>query len=137
MSKPRLLFADDHPVLLEGVRKLLESNYEVVGTAENGRDLVALAIQHQPDAIVVDIGMPLLNGVEATRQIRERLRSVKIVVLTQQTDRSYVREAFRAGANAYVVKQAAASELMTAIAETLQGRYFVSSMISTAEVQAG
>jgi DNA-binding NarL/FixJ family response regulator len=103
----------------------------VAGTASDGRELVKAALHLKPDVIVLDIGMPLLNGIEAARQIRQKHLSAKIIFLTQQGNRAYIREAFRSGASAYVLKQAAASELLTAIEEALQGRYYVSLMIST------
>jgi DNA-binding NarL/FixJ family response regulator len=129
-----LLLADDHPVLMAGIRKLLEEDYEIVGTAENGRDLVAAAVRLRPDAIVMDVGMPLLNGIEAARQMRRKACGAKLVFLTQQSSQAYIREAFRSGGNAYVLKQAAASELLTAIDEALHNRYYISPMAATQDV---
>lgn len=137
MTRARLLLADDHAVLAEGVRKLLEEEYDVIGIAKDGRELIAEAERLEPDVIVVDIGMPLLNGIEATRRIRQRTTVAKIVILTQQANRAYIREAFRAGANAYVLKQAAASGLLFAIREVLEGRYYVSPEIETPELARG
>ena len=136
MQKPRILLADDHPVLLEGIKQMLSAKYEVVGTAHDGRELVAAALRLRPDVILLDVGMPLLNGIEAARQIRQKLGSAKIVFLTQQANHAYIREAFRAGATGYVVKQAAASELLTAIEEALQGRYYISPIATSSLTSA-
>lgn len=127
---PRILMADDHRLVLEGLSKIVGGDGEIVGTATNGRELVALAIQLEPDVILLDITMPLLNGIEAARQIRQADRHVKIIFVTMQMNRDYVREAFAAGASGYVLKQAAASELMTAIRDVQQGNFFISPMIS-------
>lgn len=132
----RIVLADDHRVLLEGVRKLLESEFTVVGAAGDGRELVEMALTLQPDVAVLDIGMPMLNGIEAARQILEKAEGVKIVFLTQQTDQAYVREAFRAGARAYVVKQAAASELLHALRAAVRGEYFVSPALVSRDAAA-
>ena len=136
MKQPRLVIADDHHILVEGVRRILESEYEIAGVASNGRELVEITLREQPDAIVLDVGMPLLNGIEATRQIRQSMPNAKVVILTQQTDRAYVHEAFRAGGFAYVLKQSAADELLLAVREALEGRYYVSPAITTDEVRA-
>ena len=132
----RILLADDHQVLLEGMRKLLEPEFSIAGTAADGRELVEKAITLRPDVAVLDIGLPLLNGIEAARQIGEKAPGVKIVVLTQQTDQAYVREAFRAGARGYVVKQAAASELQRALRAAVKGEYYVSPSLLSGDIQA-
>jgi DNA-binding NarL/FixJ family response regulator len=127
---PRLLLGDDHNILLEGIRRLLETDFEVIGTAANGRELVAAASRLNPDVIVLDIGMPLLNGIDAARQILQNSPDAKIVVLTQHSDMAYVREAFRAGASAYLLKQSAAGELLPALQTVLQGGSYVSRTIT-------
>lgn len=134
MRRSTLLLADDHTILLDGVRKLLESEYEIVGCAADGRELVAATLGLCPDAVLLDIGMPLLNGIEAARQIQRNSPHVKIVFLTQQSHRSYVQEAFRAGAAGYVLKQSAATELSTALREVLDGRYYVTPLVAGDEV---
>jgi DNA-binding NarL/FixJ family response regulator len=91
----------------------------------------------KPDVVILDIAMPVLNGVEAARQLRELAHPPKIVMLTQQANRTYVQEAFRSGANAYVLKQAAASELLTAIDEVMEGRYYISPLISPDAIAVG
>lgn len=128
----RVLLCDDHRVLLEGIRRLLENEFTIAGEAANGRELVALALETAPDVIILDIGMPMLNGIEAARQIHEKLPASRLVFLTQQTDHTYVQEAFRAGASAYVVKQAPAVELLHALRGVVRGEYYVSpSLIGT------
>lgn len=134
MRRATLLLADDHTILLDGVRKLLEAEYDIVGCAADGRELVAATRRCSPDAVLLDIGMPLLNGIEAARQIHYNSPDVKIVFLTQQSHRSYVQEAFRAGAAGYVLKQSAATELATALREVLQGRYYVTPLVAGKEL---
>ena len=129
MIKPRIVLADDHGLVLAGLSKLLEKEFEIVGVATNGRELVELAEQCQPDAILLDISMPLLNGIEATRQICKVMPKTKIVVLTQQTGKEYVQAALQAGARGYVVKQSAPTELVTALHEVLAGRFYVTRLV--------
>lgn len=126
MKRPRILLADDHRIVLEGLRSLLEPEYDLVGMATNGRELVELAETLKPDVVVVDISMPLLNGIDATRQLRERNSTVKIVVLTMHPDAVYATRALEAGASAYVLKHAASDELVTAIEDALRGETFIS-----------
>lgn len=126
MSKPRILLGDDHSLVLEGMRSVLSAAFEIVGVATNGQDVVSLAEELKPDAVVLDISMPLLNGIEAGRQIKEERRSTKIIFVTQASDRAYIQAAFQIGGSAYVVKQSVASELVTAVKEALEGHYFVS-----------
>ncbi len=126
MTKPkRLLLADDHALMLEGLARLLSSEFEIVGTAANGRTLLAEAERLKPDVIVLDIGMPEMNGIEATRRLNRSLPSAKIVIITQQIDPAYVHAAFTAGAHGYVAKQSAARELVEAIRLALRDRYYV------------
>jgi DNA-binding NarL/FixJ family response regulator len=130
MAKPRLLLADDHELLLDGLRRLLESDFDLVGSVADGREAVALYEQLRPDVLLLDIGMPGLNGVEATRQVRRAFPDARVIFVTMQTDRVYVEEAFRAGASGYVVKQAAAGELIEAIRTVLRGRRFLSARLA-------
>lgn len=130
MSRARLLLADDHTLLLEGFRKLLEDEYELVGTVENGRDLLIAAPTLKPDAILLDISMPLLNGIDATRKLRTLVPKSKILIVTMHADPDYVAEAFRAGASGYVLKRSAASELVRAIREVLDGRTYITPLIA-------
>jgi DNA-binding NarL/FixJ family response regulator len=120
-----VLLADDHAIVREGLVRLLESNFDVVAAVGDGRSLVAESERTSPDAVILDIGIPLLNGIEAARQIKEFLPAVKIVCLTQQSGREYVRAAFSVGASGYVLKNAAATELVTAISEVMAGRRYL------------
>jgi DNA-binding NarL/FixJ family response regulator len=129
LRRPRLLLADDHALLLDGLKKLLEQEYDLVGTAANGRALVAAARRLRPDIIVLDISMPRLNGIDAARQIRDALPNAKMLFLTVHADSAYVEEAFRAGALGYVLKQGAAHELFVALRKVFRGRAYVSPLI--------
>jgi DNA-binding NarL/FixJ family response regulator len=130
MPKPRLLLADDHELLLDGLRKVLETDFDLVGAVGDGRAAVAAFQQLQPDLLLLDIALPLLNGIEAARQVRQFAADARILFVTMQTDRVYVEEAFRAGGAGYVLKQAAASELVEAIKTVLRGRVYVSPHIA-------
>jgi DNA-binding NarL/FixJ family response regulator len=136
MAKPRLLLADDHPLVLEGLRRVLESEFEIAGAATNGRELVAMALEKRPDAVILDVGMPDLNGIEAARQIRAVLPAVKIVFVTQMEERAYVRAAFNSGASAYLLKQSVVAELPTGVKEALGGRFYVSQSLRGGETEA-
>lgn len=133
--KPRILLADDHKIVLEGLRSLLAADFEVAGAAGDGRELLALAELLDPDVIVADISMPLLNGMEAARQLREAGSRAKIVFLTMHPEPSYLVRAIEAGANGYVLKHAASEELVQAIREALVGRVFVSPALRTPAVE--
>lgn len=126
MTKPRILLGDDHGLILEGLRHVLEKDFEVVGVALNGRELVSEAEHLRPDAILLDVSMPILNGMEAGRQIKTRNSQVKLIFVTQRSDRDYVQAALRMGASGYILKQGAAAEVRSALKEVLAGRYYVS-----------
>jgi DNA-binding NarL/FixJ family response regulator len=128
--KPRVLIADDHRLVVEGLARIIEQQCELVGVVNNGREVLAAAVEKNPDVILLDITMPLLNGIEAARQVKREKPDIKIIFVTMQLNRDYVREAFEAGGSGYVLKQAAASELMMAMHEVREGRFFVSPMIS-------
>ena len=128
--KPRILLADDHQLVLEGLRKLIEEECDIVGSAANGRDLVTAAKQLNPDIVLLDMAMPLLNGIEAARQIKADNPEVKLIFLTMQTNRDYVREAFEVGASGYVSKLEAASDLLSAIKHVQAGRFALSPSLS-------
>jgi len=130
MSRPRVLLADDHTLLLEAFGKLLAEHCDVVGMVGDGRALVAAASTLKPDVVVVDVAMPLLNGIDAARQIKETLPDTRIVILTMNEDPDLVPEAFRAGASGYLLKRSAASELLTAIHEVVQRRSYVTPLIT-------
>lgn len=130
MNKPRVLLADDHALVLEGFKKLLEGRYQVVGLVEDGRALLDTAVQLSPDVILVDISMPLLNGIDATRQLKRLLPNVKIVVVTMHADSAYLNEAFKAGASGYLLKQSAGSELHQALESVLNGNFYVTPLLT-------
>lgn len=130
MSRPRVLLADDHALLLGAFETLLASECDVIGQVSDGRALVAEAEKLKPDVIVLDISMPLLNGLEAGRQIKQKLRDVKLIFLTMNEDSDLAAEAFRSGASGYVLKRSAASELSAAIREVMQGRSYVTPLIT-------
>jgi len=136
MGVPRVLLADDHSLLLTAFTRLLSSECEVVGEVTDGRALVAAAEALKPDVIVLDISMPLLNGLEAGRQIKHRLPDVKLVFLTMNEDPEVAAEAFRAGASGYLLKRSAGSELATAIREVAQGRSYITPLVAHGLVEA-
>jgi DNA-binding NarL/FixJ family response regulator len=130
MSRPRIMIADDHAFVADACKKLLEPEYDVVATVGDGRALVRIAATLKPQVIIIDIGMPLLNGLDAGHQIKQILRSVKLVFLTMNTDPVLAAEAFRRGASAYLLKTCAASELAVAIREVLKGMSYLSPAIA-------
>jgi DNA-binding NarL/FixJ family response regulator len=125
-----VLLADDHALLLGAFEKLLATECEVVGQVSDGRALVEAAEKLKPDLIVLDISMPLLNGLDAGRQIKQKLRHVKLVFVTMNEEPELAAEAFRAGASAYLLKRSAASELVTAIREVMHGRSYVTPLVT-------
>jgi DNA-binding NarL/FixJ family response regulator len=130
MKRPRVLLADDHKIVLAGLKNLLGDEFEVVGSVEDGRALVDQAATLHPDVIVADISMPQLNGIEAARQIKKTDEDIKIVLLTMHADATYARDAFEAGASGFVLKHSAPSELITAIHEVMKGRTYVTPLIA-------
>jgi DNA-binding NarL/FixJ family response regulator len=136
MSRARLLLADDHTLLLEGYAKLLEAEFDLVGAVENGRELLAAAPRLKPDVILLDISMPLLNGVDAARRLRKLVPASKILIVSMHADPDYVAEAFRAGASGYVLKRSAASELVCAIREVIEGRSYVTPLLAGAVIES-
>ena len=125
MKRPRVLLADDHRLLREAFARLLESGCEVVGTVADGRALLAAAVELRPDIVVLDIAMPLLNGLDAARQLRRSMPDIKMIFLTVSEDPDLAAQAFQAGASGYLLKNSAASELLQAIQEVSQGRSYV------------
>ena len=130
MKRPSVLLSEDHTIVMEGLRRILDPHFNVVGSVEDGRALVAAAKELRPDVIVTDISMPLLNGIEAARQIKKMKMGTKIVFLTMHPDVTYATEAFRAGASGYVLKNCAAQELVTAIQEAFKGRVYVTPLVA-------
>jgi DNA-binding NarL/FixJ family response regulator len=129
-SRPRIMIADDHTLVAEACKKLLEADYDVVATVGDGRALVRVAATLKPQVIIMDVGMPLLNGLDAGQQIKQLLRSVKLVYLTMNQDADLAAEAFRRGASAYLLKTCAASELAIAVREVLKGKSYLSPVIA-------
>ncbi len=130
MKLPRAILADDHKMLVEAFRKLLEPHFEIVATVSDGHALLEVAPVLNPDVILLDIGMPLLNGLEAARQLKNKLPAVKLIFLTMHEDPELAVEAMHAGASGYLLKTSAASELIHAIHEALRGRTYVTPHIS-------
>jgi DNA-binding NarL/FixJ family response regulator len=128
MGELRLLLGDDHAMLRHGLKKILEDRHDwrVVAEAGNGRDAVREATTLKPDIAVLDIGMPLLNGLEATRQIIRNAPSVRVLILSMHSDQAYVSQAVQAGAKGYVLKESAATELVDAISALASGKSFFS-----------
>ncbi len=136
MNKSRILIADDHQILAEGIRGLLEPEFEVVDVVSNGRELVKAAKKERPDVVVADISMPSLNGIEAAIQLRDAGVTARIVFLTMHRDVAYARQAMEAGAAGYVLKHSVSSELVTAIHDALQGQTYISPIIAGELIQS-
>lgn len=136
MSKATVLLADDHKIVAEGLKSFLESQFEIIGIVENGRELLEKTQQLHPDVIVVDVSMPLLNGIDAVREIKKIGLHTKVVFLTMHRDAMYAKEAFEIGASGFVLKHAAPSELITAIQEALKGNTYISPDIAEELMQS-
>jgi DNA-binding NarL/FixJ family response regulator len=129
-NRPHIMIADDHTFVAEACKKLLEPECDVVATVCDGRALVRIAATLKPQLIIIDIGMPLLNGLDAGYQVKQLLGSVKLLYLTMNTDPALAVEAFGRGASGYLLKTCAASELIVAVREVLKGRSYLSSAIA-------
>jgi DNA-binding NarL/FixJ family response regulator len=132
----RVLLADDHTLVLEAFEKLLEPEYAVVGSVSDGRSLLTAAAELKPDVIVLDIAMPLLNGLDAARQLKKTMPAIKLIFLTMNEDPDLAHEAFRIGASGYLLKTSASSELSKAINEVLCGRSYVTPIITQGMVNS-
>ena len=130
MPRPRIMLADDHTLLFEAFRKLLEPHFEIVGAVADGRTLLETAPKLNPDVIVIDIGMPVLNGLEAGLRIKKLMPRVKVVFLTMNKDPDLAVEAMRSGASGYLLKTAAADELIRTIHQSLKGKTYVTPEIA-------
>ena len=130
IGKPRVILADDHTLLLEAFEKLLAPECDVVAKVADGRALVAAVQEHHPDVVVLDLSMPLLNGLEAARQIKSFDKNVRLVFVTMNEDPDLAAEAFRAGGSAYLLKRSAGSELLTAIREAMRHRSYVTPLVT-------
>jgi len=129
-QKARLLLADDHTLVAEACKSLLEPEFDVVAIVNDGRALVRAAVELRPDVLVVDVAMPLLNGLDAGEQAKHALPQAKVVYLTMNASAEVAAEAFRRGAAGYLPKSAAASELITAVREVLRGKSYLSPLIT-------
>ena len=132
MAKIRLLLGDDHTLLRQGLRKILEEqrDWEVIAEASDGRDAVRQTLATQPDVVILDIGMPLLNGIEATRQIVRRLPNIRVLILSMHSDEAYIIQALQAGARGYLLKDSADTELIRAVTAVAAGKSFFSPAVA-------
>jgi DNA-binding NarL/FixJ family response regulator len=137
MSRPKILLADDHVLVAQALEHLLHAEFDVVGTVADGRALLKAAGELSPDVVVVDIGMPLLNGLDAGEQLKALYPRIKVIFLTQNREPRFAVEAFRRHASGYLLKDAAASELTTAIREALRGKTYVSPSIAKGMLDEG
>lgn len=129
-KRTRLLVADDHVMFAQGLESLLREEFDLLGTARNGEELVEAALRLTPDVILVDISMPVLNGFDAVRRITEHGTEARIIFLTMHDDATLLAEAFRCGASGYILKQAAGEELVNAIREVADGKNYVSPLVT-------
>jgi DNA-binding NarL/FixJ family response regulator len=129
-NRARVLIADDHNLVAELCKRLLETEYNVVGTVSDGRALVLAAAELKPDVVVLDIAMPILNGLDAGRRLKEMLPTIKLVYLTMNPDAELAAEAFRRGASGYLLKTCAAAEMVVSVREVLRGKAYISSALS-------
>lgn len=132
MARLRILIGDDHTLMRHGVRKIIEerADWEVVAEASNGREAVNEAVAHSPDVVLLDVGMPQLNGIEATRQIVKRLPHARVLILSMHSDEAYVSQSMRAGAAGYLLKDSAGEDLVRAIAAIAAGKSFFSPAVA-------
>jgi len=130
MHHPRIVLVDDHRILLDAIKSLVEPEFEVVGTFEDGQTLLEQAPKLRPDVIVLDIGMPMMSGLSAGQQIKKLLPKTKLMYLTMNHDVDTAAEAFRLGASGYILKSAAGTELLQAIREVLRGGYYASPVLT-------
>jgi DNA-binding NarL/FixJ family response regulator len=135
MQRIRLLLADDHMLFSEGLQSLLREEFELLGSVGNGKELVEATHRLNPEVILVDISMPVLNGFDAVRRIRKEGNSAKVIFLTMHDDETLVAEAFRCGGSGYVLKQAAGEELITAIREVAQGNNYLTPLVTSKPVE--
>ena len=125
MKRARILLADDHALVLDGIHNLLKTSYTVVGAEGDGKALVASAIRLKPDLIILDISMPLLNGIDASREIRKVLPDVKLLFVTMHTSPTYLQAALEAGANGYAVKSSGRTEILAAVEAVFRGERYI------------
>jgi DNA-binding NarL/FixJ family response regulator len=130
MGRPRVLLGDDHVLFSEGLRHILEPQFEIVGIVENGRDLLAAVERLRPDVVVADISMPSLNGIEAAQRLRKLAHAPRVVFLTMHEDATFATAAICAGASGYVLKRSAPAEIITAIEEAVRGHRYISPLVA-------
>jgi DNA-binding NarL/FixJ family response regulator len=130
MKKPTVILADDHTLVLEGFRRLLETHCELLATVGDGQRLLQAVAQHRPDIVILDISMPVMNGIEAARTLKARFPSMKLVFVTMHADPAYIRAAFQAGASGYILKQSLSDELTQALHTVLRGQTYVTPLIA-------
>ena len=130
MPKPRILLADDHAIVIEGFRRILEGHYQIIGMVGDGRAVLEAAKTLQPDIVILDVSMPLLNGIDAAAQLKKICPKAKVIIVTMHADTDYVRSAFEAGASAYVLKRSAVDELEQAIQAVLAGHSYITPLIT-------
>jgi DNA-binding NarL/FixJ family response regulator len=133
-NRSRVLIADDHTLIAELCKRLLETEFDVVGTVSDGRALVRAALELKPDVIVVDVAMPILNGLDAGQQVKELLPSIRLVYLTMNPDPEIAAEAFARGASGYLLKTCASSEMVLAVRQVLRGKSYLSQGLSQDEI---
>ncbi len=132
-SRPQVLIADDHVIFTDGLRLMLERRYDIVGTVADGRALITEALRLQPEVIIVDVGMPLLNGLDAAVRVREHLPKVKLVFLTMQDNPNLAAAVLELGSAAFVLKHSAGSELLLAVEKVVQGECYVTPKLRPAD----
>ena len=135
MTKRRVIIADDHALMAEGLAGILATEYEIVAMCQDGRQLITQAVALQPDIVCLDIGMPILNGIQAAVELHRLLPRTKLIFVTQQIELPYLRAAFRAGASGYVAKQSAASELLDALRAVGVGGTYITPLLAEDSVQ--
>ena len=130
MKKPTVILADDHTLVLEGFRRLLETHCELLATVGDGQALLQAVARHRPDIVILDISMPVMNGIEAARALKSKYPGLKLVFVTMHADPAYIRAAFQAGASGYILKQSLGDELAQALHTVLQGQTYVTPLIA-------
>jgi len=130
MKRQRILLADDHTIIVEAFKALLEPDHDVVGTVSDGRALLEAAAKLKPDIAILDVAMPLLNGLDAARQLKKTMPEIKLIFLTMNQDPSLAAEAFRIGASGYLLKTSVGAEFMIAVKEVARGMSYVTPLIS-------
>jgi len=130
MRRPRVLLADDHTIVVEGLQSLLKDHFDLIGTVADGRQLVDAARKERPDVIVTDLSMPVLTGLDALRQLKAERIDAKVIFLTMHADPRIATEALHAGASGFLLKQSAGDELITAIEDVLQGRTYLTPLLT-------